>query len=233
MAIFSCNPLKGDCSGDFVIIFKCCHNKFLRLIYKNFPQRMSMKINKENLVYIIVAIVCLVLFGVWHVGKNMSSSVPVSATVQPSQSAVTPEPKIRKAYITGEVNEPGVYEIPKDCRIEDLIRIAGGATTDAALDRVNLADHVVDAQQITIPGKNDPVSPSNTGTSTHNNWPLNINTATKEQLMEIPGFGDVISEAVITYREQNGDFTNKEDIKNVYRVGEKLYDQIKDYITVD
>ena len=61
---------------------------------------------------------------------------------------------------------------------------------------------------------------------------VNINTASKEELLTITGIGDSKAEAIISYREENGDFKAIEDIKNVSGIGDSLFEKIKEFITV-
>ena len=61
---------------------------------------------------------------------------------------------------------------------------------------------------------------------------ININTATKEELQTLKGIGEGKAEAIIKYREENGNFTKSEDIMNVNGIGESVYEKIKDNITI-
>ncbi len=72
----------------------------------------------------------------------------------------------------------------------------------------------------------------NTVNSLENNQKVNINTATKEELMKLSNIGESKAEKIIDYRTANGNFTSIEDIKKVSGIGDKLYDSIKENITV-
>ncbi|BED91964.1 MAG: helix-hairpin-helix domain-containing protein [Candidatus Improbicoccus pseudotrichonymphae] len=62
---------------------------------------------------------------------------------------------------------------------------------------------------------------------------ININTASKEEMIEnLSGIGKVIAQRIIEYREENGGFKNKEEIKNIKGIGEKIFEKIKDKIKV-
>jgi competence protein ComEA len=66
----------------------------------------------------------------------------------------------------------------------------------------------------------------------NNNYKININTADESELTTLPGIGDKKAETIIAYRDENGEFKSVEDIMNVKGIGEKLFDGIKDLITV-
>ena len=72
----------------------------------------------------------------------------------------------------------------------------------------------------------------NTGNSLEKNQKVNINTATKEELMKLSNIGESKAEKIIDYRTANGNFSSIEDIKKVSGIGDKLYDSIKENITV-
>jgi len=124
-------------------------------------------------------------------------------------------------------------------RIDDAIKLAGGVIEGADLSNINLAEKVKDEQMIKVTkiGENPGNQSSNTGNSSvniaGNNGKININTASKEQLDSLPGIGAVTAQKIIDFREQHGKFQKIDDIMNVPRIGQKLFEQIKDKITVD
>lgn len=136
-----------------------------------------------------------------------------------------------KVYITGEIANPGVYNIKSGDRIEDIIKYAGGITDEAALEYVNLAEIVVDEQHIIIPSISD-IENNEYLTSNFDDGKININKASEDELMEITGVGEVTAENIVEYREENGDFLSIEDIKNVSGVGEKTFEKMEDEIKV-
>lgn len=75
-------------------------------------------------------------------------------------------------------------------------------------------------------------SPTDGNTDTKNNYPISINNATIEELMKLPGIGESKAKTIIQYREENGEFKKIEDIQNISGIGEKLFEQIKEYITI-
>ncbi|MDI3311876.1 MAG: ComEA family DNA-binding protein [Thermoanaerobacterium sp.] len=144
------------------------------------------------------------------------------------------KPKEIKVYVTGLVKSPGVYTMREGDRVDDAIKLAGGPLDGADLSNINLAEKVKDEQMIKVPkvGEND-ASNDKASSSNVTNGKININTATKEELDTLPGIGEVTAQRIIDFREQHGNFQKIEDIMNVSRIGPKLFEQIKDKITVD
>ena len=138
-------------------------------------------------------------------------------------------------HVTGAVNAPGVYTLPADARVDDAVR-AAGATAEADLSQLNLAQKLADGQKITVPAVGagaDTSSEAAAATSGGSGSSLiNINTATLEELETLPSIGEVRAQAIITYRETNGGFRTIDDIKEVSGIGEKIFADIAPYITV-
>lgn len=144
------------------------------------------------------------------------------------------KPKEIKVYVTGLVKSPGVYTMKDGDRIDDAIKLAGGALEGADLSNINLAEKVKDEQMIKIPKVGeDNSSTGGIGDVKKADGKININKATKEELDTLPGIGEVTAQRIIDFREQHGNFQKIEDIMNVSRIGPKLFEQIKDKITVD
>ena len=116
-----------------------------------------------------------------------------------------------------------------DARVADAVEAAGGMTEDADADTLNLAKVVEDGEKITIRTQEES---SGDGGSGESNGVININSASQEQLMTLPGIGEVLAKNIMDYRTEHGGFSSVEEIKEVNRVGDKLYDQIKDKITI-
>ena len=125
--------------------------------------------------------------------------------------------------VKGEVENPGVYRVSDKCRIFQVLEIAGGLNDNSDTSMVNLAAKVEDEQIIRIPKKD---------IETSINTIININTATASELDTLPGIGYSIATNIIDYRTNNGLFKTKEEIKLVNGIGDAVYEQIKDLITI-
>jgi competence protein ComEA len=149
---------------------------------------------------------------------------------------LSPPPTLEpiKIFITGAIHQPGLYSLPRGSRVESAITAAGGLTGNADLNKINLAAKIADGDKITIPSVFDPTSQPLTvqATSTPISFPIDINTASLEELDALPGIGNAKAQSIIQYREENGDFQKIEDIMNVPGIGEGIYNNIKELITV-
>ncbi|RLC81883.1 MAG: hypothetical protein DRI61_03230 [Chloroflexi bacterium] len=148
----------------------------------------------------------------------------------------TPTPAPLRVYVSGAVLKPDVYTLSPGSIIKDALEAAGGATSEADLDNVNLALPLRDGMHIIVPrkGESPPQTASNPpGISSSNASNLiNINTASQSDLETLPGIGPSLARRIIEYRETYGPFQHIEDIKGVKGIGEATFERIKDYITV-
>lgn len=135
-------------------------------------------------------------------------------------------------HIEGAINSPGLIKVKFGTRLYELIEEAGGETKDADLSRVNLASIVTDEQKIVIPKKVISESSDDDYKEEVKSSLININTASKEKLMELSGIGESTAEKIIKYREENGYFNVIEDIMSVPGIGESKFNSLKDNITV-
>jgi competence protein ComEA len=159
----------------------------------------------------------------------------MTITIQPKPTLdpATPTPALINVYVSGAVNKPDVYALPIGSLVKDAVAKAGGATAEADLDHVNLALKLSDQMQVYVPRKGEAVAtPNSRSASAAITAPININTATLEELDALPGIGPSIAQAIIDYRTQNGPFKTIADIDNVKGIGEALFAKIKDSITV-
>lgn len=184
------------------------------------------------------------------------------ADVQPqsSQSAAAGTKEVQTqtedkifVHVCGEVVSPGVYEFPSGSRIYQAVTEAGGYTAAAADDFLNMAQVLEDGMKITIPDKETArelsaqeeqigvvkdsagaVVSGNTSGAAVKDAPekININTASKEQLMTLSGVGEAKAADIIAYREQSGPFSNIEDIMKVSGIKETGFQKIRENITV-
>ena len=136
-----------------------------------------------------------------------------------------------KVYVSGAVHIAGVYVLDEGDRLEQAIEAAGGATADADLTTINLAIRVKDEGYYYIPRIGEAPAPLSVQ-QTADTGQININAATADQLRELPGIGDVLSEAIVTYRERNGPFSTVDGLLGVNGVGPRKLEAIRDQVQV-
>ena len=158
-------------------------------------------------------------------------------TATPNTAALaSPTPATIQVHVAGAVKNPGVYILPENARNIDAITAAGGATSEADLERINLSEFIKDGQRVYIPYKNQPI-PTSERSSTISLSPteptlVNINTADVDALMSLPGIGEVKAAAIIAYREAYGPFTSIEALLNVKGIGQSTLEGLREHITL-
>ena len=162
--------------------------------------------------------------------------------IPPSPDVVVNQPEVQKdenivVEIKGHVVNPGVYSLKTNQRLNDLVQISGGVTENANLRHVNLAMKIMDGDSFYIPSMDeevDQMAQNSSGGSGGENkdGKIDLNTATKEQLMTVTGIGPATADNILAYREENGAFKTVEDLLQVNRIGEKTLDKIRDAFIV-
>ncbi len=140
--------------------------------------------------------------------------------------------KMIVVHMAGAVARPGVYHLPEGSRIYQLLEEAGGALADGELERINLAQPLVDGQQVFLPRKGEEGYEQKMLTGDGAAVRININTAGREQLESLPGIGAVKAQNIINYRLQNGPFQSIDNLLEVSGIGDKTLEGIKELITV-
>ena len=153
---------------------------------------------------------------------------PPPKAVQAQQA----RPKTIKVYISGAVNFPGTYEMPADCRVEQALEYAGGLTEEANVERINLAKKLKDGSHINAPARSKGRSAAKkSGQAAARGGPVNINTATLEELDSLPGIGPATAQKIVDYRAGHR-FSSVEDIMQVKGIGPAKFAQMKESITI-
>ncbi|MCR5793161.1 MAG: helix-hairpin-helix domain-containing protein [Lachnospiraceae bacterium] len=141
-------------------------------------------------------------------------------------------------YVCGHVRQPGVYYLPRGSRVTDAVLKAGGFTKDASLILLNLATVLEDGQQIYVPSKKEEEGSKPDGVgmnpsgATGGEGLVNLNSATKEELMTLPGIGESKADSILSYRENNGRFQQTEELMNIPGIKQGVFDKIKDKICI-
>ena len=197
---------------------------------------------RQNVKSIILAFVCslvLIIGGLFYFNQNKTEDYSGVSFSNISNETNNKDEKAEKRHdekifvdVKGAVKHPGVFETTKDKRVKDLIEEAGGLLDDADTSTLNLSQKVKDQMVIYVLKHGEKPKQISDSSSSSNTDVININTANKEQLMKISGVGKTKAEAIISYREKNGDFKKKEDITKVHGIGKATFEKIKDKIEV-
>lgn len=192
--------------------------------------------------YVIIVILFAICGGYYYTKEILPKDSKVQEDVvyqiegqtEDQAKDMTDSPKAEKqkivVHICGAVVNPGVYELSEDARVYEAIRMAGGMTKDAAGDQLNQAQELEDGQQLYIPYISEEtviVKEKNTVEQG-----VNINTATKEELMTLPGIGESKAQAIIDYREQKGDFNTIQELTNISGIKNGVYEKIKELVRI-
>jgi competence protein ComEA len=175
-----------------------------------------------------VTVAVLLVLLVRHLGGSGGAAAPVVAPVRaPAKPAAA---KLLVVDVAGAVRRPGLYRLRSGSRIDDAIAAAGGATGKAQLDTVNLAAPVADGEQIVVPGRGataggTAASPPAAGSSP--SAPVDLNSATLEQLEALPGIGPVTAQKILDYRQQHGAFHSVDELQGVPGIGPAHMAQLK------
>ena len=164
-----------------------------------------------------------------------------------TNAAGLPETELA-VYVCGAVLRPGVYYFPSGARVQDAVEAAGGFTREADTQWLNLALRLSDSQMLRVytaketalmkeqgsggDREQEAFGQSGQNAGSGSDGKLDLNTASREQLMTLPGIGGSKADAIIRYREENGSFSCAEDIMNISGIKERVYSQIRDRITV-
>ena len=152
--------------------------------------------------------------------------------------------------IDGAVKYPGIYTLTEGYTLKDVIEQAGGLTPQADTEAISLDWNVFDGQKVIVPQTQEPIKIEySTFFLEQNKEPeqqenqavpedddvvslsVNINTADVQELDLLPGIGEKLAENIIAYRIENGSFQTIEEIKNVPKIGDSIFEKIKNYIT--
>jgi len=163
----------------------------------------------------------------------------VPSPAPPPPPTLVPTPALIAVYVSGAVAESDVYVLPEGSRVKQAVDAAGGFAADAARERVNLAAPLADGSQIHVPRIGEMAPPvADVPPALSRAQPavpagrVNINTATLAELEALPGIGAILAQRIIDDRTDRGPFRSPDDIKRVRGIGDALYEQIQELITV-
>ena len=200
--------------------------------------RLSALSRAEIVALIGVVAITVAGAGTWYL-RSLPKPVEVRASPEqppaPAPGATASPAAVILIDVAGWVRRPGVYEFTEGSRVIDAVQAAGGPRPGAFLQSLNLAAPLVDGTQILVPKEGAPppapVS-GEVGGGVSTGGLVNVNTATATDLEALPGVGEVIAQAIVDYRTQNGPFSSVDQLLDVTGIGDATLENIRELVTV-
>ena len=181
--------------------------------------------------------------GAYVLSENAAEKYTASETEESAPTEERPETEERiTVFVCGAVEDPGVYEVPSDARLIDAVAAAGGFSSCADREWHNLARRVSDGERLQILTEDETDLLRQEGKTSEDgcssvpsadaDTTVNINAASLELLMTLPGIGETRARAILDYRNKNGAFASADELLNVSGIGDKLFGRIAGRITV-
>ena len=167
---------------------------------------------------LIVAVAFTVCIALLISGQTSSEPIKVAAKTKTHSSSAA-----GFVHIAGAVKSPGVYPLTPGMRLFEAIALAGGFTSKADRDSVNLARLLTDGEQVIVAG----------GTASNPiDGLVHLNSATASDFDKLPGIGPTLSQRIIDWRNANGSFQSVDDLRKVGGIGDKLFAGICPLVTL-
>jgi competence protein ComEA len=185
------------------------------------------------LAYLLALLVLLAVGGRFLLADERRGSERAAA-VGPLVAEPAPVREI-VVHVVGAVRRPGLYELPEGSRVDDAIESAGGLKPKAAVELVNLAAPVADGQQVVVPARAraaaaaTPAGEAGDGAPT---GPVQLNSATLEQLDALPGIGPVTAQKILDYRAAHGAFQSVDELDAVPGIGPARLEQLRPLVAL-
>lgn len=182
---------------------------------------------RRALAYVLALLTVLSLAG--RVAFRDESPAPATAPL--NLRAGPPPARKVVVHVVGQVYEPGLYSLPEGSRVDDAIKRAGGPKPKAALALVNLAAPVADGQQVVVPSNREAAQALAGGSVAGGaGGRVHLNSATLDQLDELPGIGPVTAQKILDYRSEHGAFGSVEELDAVPGIGPATLDELRDLV---
>lgn len=219
-----------------------------------------MQAKSKKLIFIAVLLTGCIITSLISTNDKAKTLPGGSSLLQSAQSAVTSkavQAKTVRVQVSGAVLEPGIYDVPASCRVEEAIAAAGGMTENADSERVNLVRKVRDGMQIRVPvqkaaqtnrtqrknaqaksglGASTTKKSSSTRAGTEKNNSavqiVRINSASASELQQLPGIGPALAKRIVETRS-GGRFNSADDLLRVPGIGKAKLAKLRDYVEVD
>jgi competence protein ComEA len=129
--------------------------------------------------------------------------------------------------VTGAVRRPGVYRLPAGARVTDAVERAGGATSRAQVEAINLAARLADGQQVVVPEEGPSGAPVGAAGASAEEGPISLGAATVEQLDTIDGIGPVTAQDIVDFREEHGGLSSIDQLDQMSGIGPATMESLR------
>ena len=195
-------------------------------------------LSRRQLVVCVLGAVLAVVLGVRQLGIGDAAATAGGGGPAPAIRIAEDgggKPARVLVHVAGAVRRPGVYALRTGDRVDDAVRRAGGATRKADLGGLNLAAEVEDGRQVLVPvraGAAGRRAAASAAAAPAEGQPLNVNTATLEQLDGLTGVGPITAQKILDAREERGGFGSIEELGEIPGIGEKRLATLREEVTL-
>jgi competence protein ComEA len=190
--------------------------------------RLRLSLGAGVVLLIVAAAVAVLISALAPRGVTAAATEPKVASKTAAVQVAPSEAASALVHVVGQVEHPGLYELPAGDRIVDAVTAAGGFTSAADQSALDLAQVIQDGQQIVVGKKGAAVTTeSPVGGAAAPGALVDINTADLTQLETLDGIGPALAQRILDYRSAHGSFASVGDLQNVTGIGPKKYAAIK------
>jgi competence protein ComEA len=189
---------------------------------------------RHVLVLWALGLVAVALLGVRYLGRGSEPPAPSAPAIQVGGEGGGGPSRV-VVHVAGAVRRPGVYRLAARSRVVDAVRRAGGARRRADLSALNLAAKLEDGRQVVVPLRAPAEAAAAVGataTDAAPAAPVDLNTATAEQLDQLDGIGPGMAGRILDYRKEHGGFGSIEELGQVPGIGEKRMAALREKVRV-
>lgn len=190
---------------------------------------------RKQIALYAAGLVVLVLLGARYLGRDDEAAGAAAPRHGPAIRVERAGGGRLTVHVAGAVRRPGLYRLRAGARVADALERAGGASRRAELTALNLAAKLEDGRQILVParaGAAGGAAGATTAGSPGADAPINLNTATAEQLDQLDGVGPATAEKILQYRQEHGGFGSLQDLGRVPGIGEKRLATLREQVTM-
>jgi competence protein ComEA len=198
------------------------------------PERDPRRLAAGALVALILA-----LLAAWYLAHSRPTAAASAGAPVPTISLERQSGGRVVVDVAGAVHRPGVYRLSAGMRVADALQRAGGATRRADLSQINRAAKLEDGRQILVPVRASAAAaataPAVSGGASPGQapaQPINLNTATLEQLDTLDGVGPATAQKILDYRTAHGGFGSVDELDQIPGIGEKRLAALRDKVRV-